>query len=185
MDDLAKSTGINRGRIEKALQELEKEELVHHITLEGTPRFYVAAIALGGRSSGKINLECSWCGETGFKSNGSLGQHKRRCRKRVVPENPINPPKEIKPPLVLDSPSITTTGDAMSSWSIGQEARNVIQLGGKEVENKEVEPMEELGKVGQYNQVRCPQCGTVWRLIKVLTYKPPTAILVECPFCRT
>jgi len=179
IDDLTKSTGLDRERIGKALQELENEELVHHITLEGTPRFYVASVALvtPEKRYKKIDAKCPWCGEGGFVNHWGLGAHKRRCKKKPIPGNPI-PVKEVKPPLVLDTPSVTTTGDMETSWNVSPVSQ-IIPSGEKEVEKK-----EENGIVGQYNRVRCPRCGTKWRLALSGRWSNPTATLVECPFCR-
>jgi len=185
IDDLAKSTGIDKERIAKALQTLEEEELVYHITLDGTPRFYIAAIAVvKDRPPEKIDAKCPWCGEGGFVNHWVLGAYKRRCKKKPVIGRSI-PLKEVKPPLVFEGPAITTTGNMETSWNVGYGIGEVVPSGEKEVEDKIAETMEELGKVSQYNHVRCPRCGTKWKLILTLTYKSPTALLVECPFCRT
>lgn len=181
MDELAASSGIDRERIGKALQQLENEELVHHITLEGTPRFYVAGVALvtPEKRYKKIDANCPWCGEGGFVNHWALGAHKRRCKKKPVLGKPIYP-KEVKPPLVLDSPSITTTQDATASWSIGQGIGPVVPSGGKEEEKK-----ESAGKADQYGHIQCPHCGCRWKLALIITWINPTATLIECPFCRT
>jgi hypothetical protein len=184
IDDLAKSTGIDKERIVRALLALEAQESIHHITLEGTSRFYATAANL---KDGPVMVErrkvrmyhsppkqpCPKCGRM-YGPTG-MSRHIKACKGSVLGKP--TPIKEVKPPLVLEGPSIMTTEDVSTTWSVGVE--DVVPR------EKEVETKEELGRVGQYHHVRCPKCGTVWRLVLSLTYKSPTALLVECPFCRT
>jgi DNA-binding Lrp family transcriptional regulator len=192
IDDLARSTGIDKERIVRALLALEAQESIHHITLEGTSRFYATAANL---KDGPVMVErrkvrmyhsppkqpCPKCGR--MCGPTGMSRHIKACKGSVLGKP--TPIKEVKPPLVLEGPAITTTGNMETSWNVGHGIGEVVPSGEKEVEDKIAETMEELGKVSQYNHVRCPRCGTKWKLILTLTYKSPTALLVECPFCRT
>ena len=86
VDELVKSTGIDEKRIWKALQALETEELCAHITLEGTPRFYITAAHIKDDSPPKVRkkyqarpkIPCPKCG--GMYDASGLTRHQATCK---------------------------------------------------------------------------------------------------------
>jgi DNA-binding Lrp family transcriptional regulator len=84
VDELVKSTGIDEKRIYRALQTLEEEELCAHITLEGTPRFYITAAHIKEDPPPKKvrkvpdKVPCRKCGE--LRSPAGMWKHVKYCQ---------------------------------------------------------------------------------------------------------
>ena len=162
MDDLVKSTGIDKERIGRALIALEQEELVAHITLEGTCRFYINAASIkdppkkARKKADKV--PCPVCGE--LRSPMGMWRHVRACKAKEKASRPV--PDDHATITVTVTPDYTITGPQIPI------PMNVPIVQAPALKRDAPPPM-----------ARCMCCGSLWRLFT----PKPTAELQQCPIC--